>query len=189
MTVDLISRRLLLDDRIPVEEGLFRLRHADGGATGTIRRLNVRRGEGAAALVRHTGRDTFLFVRQFRYPTWENGDGWLTEIPAGLCDPGETPEQTIARELGEEIGYAPRTLRFIARCYVTPGGSNERVHLFYAEVDEGSRVGQGGGMDDEHEMIEVVARRRAELFADLAEGRIADAKTLIAVQWLRLQER
>jgi len=187
MTIEVISRRLLLDDRIPVEEAHFRIRLADGAHSSPIRRLNVLRGEGAAALVHHTGRDRFLFARQFRWPAFDATGGWLTEVPAGLIDAGETPEQTLARELMEEIGYCPRQAEKIATVYATPGGSNERVHLYFVEVDEGTRTGAGGGIAAEHEGIELVERRAADLFADLDAGRIDDAKTLIAVQWLKLR--
>lgn len=139
-----------------------------------------------AAIVRRTDDGRILLTRQFRYPTYENGPGWVVEAAAGVVEPGEDPADTMRRELGEEIGFEPQHLEPIANFYVSPGGSSERVFLFYAEVSEADRVGNGGGLADEGEDIEIVEFTLDELTERLHAGDIIDAKTLIGIQWLLL---
>ncbi|HLQ30341.1 MAG TPA: NUDIX hydrolase, partial [Ktedonobacteraceae bacterium] len=102
------------------------------------------------------------------------------------CSPDETAVsgfliETIRREVREEVGYQVGDLQPIATFYVSPGGSSERVALYYAEVGEADRVAAGGGCAAEHEDIEQVELSLPELWTALHEGNIVDAKTLIAV--------
>lgn len=142
-----------------------------------------------AAIVRRTGDGRVLLTRQFRYPTYENGPGWILEAAAGVVEPGEDPADTMRRELAEEIGFEPHHLESIATFYVSPGGSSERVFLYYAEVSEADRVGNGGGLAEEGEAIEIVEFTLEELTERLHAGDIIDAKTLIGIQWLLLPDR
>ncbi|MFQ5347635.1 MAG: NUDIX domain-containing protein, partial [Rhodothalassiaceae bacterium] len=124
-------------------------------------------------------------VEQFRWPTHEKGPGWLVEIVAGVIDPGEAPHEAAAREALEEAGVLTGEMTLIARCYPTPGYSTERVHIFAAETRPGAPAGAGGGADA-GEYTRVV-RVPFDAVGDLLDqGRIEDAKTLIALQWFRL---
>lgn len=96
---------------------------------------------------------------------------------------------SLTRELNEEPGYHPFHLEPIATFYPSPGGSSERLHLFYAEVSETGRTGPGGGLDSEHEDIEVIELSIDELRARLDAGELVDAKTIIAAQWLLSRHR
>ena len=87
----------------------------------------------------------------------------------------------------EETGYALRGLVRIARVYLSPGGSSERVHIFYSEVLLGDRTGKGGGVVAEHEDIRLISLPINEAIAKAHDGHILDAKTLIALQWLELR--
>jgi ADP-ribose pyrophosphatase len=157
------------------------------GAMKEVTRLNLDRGDSAAALVHNRDRNTLLFTEQFRYSTYEKGPGWLLELPAGIVEDGEDPRITILRELEEEIGYRSSGLHLIATFYVSPGGTSERIHLYYIMVNDSDKVTDGGGLEHEGEDIRLVELPVAEIFRRMDHGEINDAKTLIGLQWLRLQ--
>jgi ADP-ribose pyrophosphatase len=135
---------------------------------------------GGAAVVPVLPGGDVLLVRQFRYPMQE----YLLELPAGKIDGGEPPEETAARELGEEVGFKAGRLTKIAECYSTPGFCDEKLHIYVAE--ELTPV-QASGDDDED--LEIVRLTRAELQEHLQHGRFRDAKTIIGIQHLLLQRR
>jgi len=100
-----------------------------------------------------------------------------------MIEPGESPEASLRRELVEELGFEPFRVEAVSRFYLSPGGSSERIWLYAVEVDERSRIGDGGGVAHESEDIRVVRLPEAEARARLESGEIADAKTIIALQW------
>ncbi|MCB0223274.1 MAG: NUDIX hydrolase, partial [Anaerolineae bacterium] len=120
-------------------------------------------------------------------PTYANGQGpgWIVEVMAGMLNPGEDPQQAIRREIMEEAGYQVNELTPIATFYPSPGGSSECLFLYYAEVDNRHKIASGGGLAVEHEDIEIVEYSLPEAWQALAAGQIVDAKTLIALMWLR----
>jgi len=178
------QKRRILDDFFKIDEALVSFERFDGSMTPPLRRLNLDRGDSVAALVFHREKQKLVLVNQFRYPTAEGGPGWITEIAAGMIGPGHTPEEAIRHELCEELGYAVRELRRVCSFYVSPGGTSERIILFYAEVGESERTGQGGGIATEGEDIATVELTLGEARAGLESGEIVDAKTIIAIQWL-----
>jgi ADP-ribose pyrophosphatase len=178
------SRRRLLDDFFKVDEAEVSYERSDGTMTPPVRRLVFERGDSVAAVVAHRESGELLFTEQFRFPTLDKGPGWLLEIMAGMIDAGETPEQALRREIEEELGFVVARLEPMATFYVSPGGSSERIFLFYAEVDDDGRVSEGGGVAGEHEDIRVVFLPIAEVRSRLAAAGFADAKTIIGLQWL-----
>lgn len=178
------SSRLLLEDFFQVEEVTLRHRLADGSWSEIMRRLNLERGDSVAALLLNRDRRTCVFARQFRFPASKRGDGWLIELPAGVVEPGETPEETLRRELLEEVGYQAAELRPIATFFPSPGGCSERVFLYVAWVGDADRVAPGGGAEHEGESIEILEVPLADLYANGWLDRIRDGKTLLALTWL-----
>jgi nudix-type nucleoside diphosphatase (YffH/AdpP family) len=174
--------------RFQIQEAKLRFEKFNGQMSETLTRLVFERGDAAAALIYNRDSQKVLFIKQFRYPTYEKGPGWLQEVVAGVIEKDETPEQCIRREVQEEIGYQVHDLTPIATFYVSPGGTSERILLFYTEVVNADRVGQGGGLVVEHEDIELVEVALPELWQALQQGTIIDAKTLIAVQWLQMNK-
>jgi ADP-ribose pyrophosphatase len=131
----------------------------------------------------HTERGTALLVNQFKYPSYEKGPGWITEVVAGMIDKGETPEEAIRREIQEETGYRADSVEHISTFYVSPGGSSERIILYYATVSGVGRRSKSGGLASENEDIKLIELPLADAFDQLRRGEIADAKTIIALMW------
>ncbi len=148
-----------------------------------------RRGQAAAVLPYDPWADAVLLIEQFRLPALVAGvDPVMVEVPAGLCDPGETPEATIRRESKEEMGVEPEHLEPIADVVLSPGGSDERVHLFVGRVrmptpDADDIVGIAG-LAAEHEDIRVRAWPAERAIAEAVAGRFRNAVTMIALLWL-----
>jgi len=170
-----------------IDEVHLRYEKYDGQMSKEIVRLNLKRGDSVAAIVHHVEDDRLVFTEQFRFSTYEKGPGWLLEIPAGIVeDKDDTPETSMKRELVEEIGYTIDSLRHIHTFYLSPGGTSERIFLYYAAVSYKNKTSEGGGLDEEAEDIRTVIYTVDETFAKMAKGEIMDAKTLIALQWLQL---
>jgi len=158
----------------------------NGAMSDAMVRLSLDRGDSVAALVHDVANDSLVMVEQFRYPACRNGPGWLTEIVAGAVDDGDTPMESMRREIWEEAGFRVSGLRHIGTYYMSPGGTSERIHLYYAAVDESDGEGDGGGKPSEGEDLLVRTVAVDEALAELDRGGIVDAKSVIALQWLAL---
>jgi ADP-ribose pyrophosphatase len=185
--VEILSRRRLFDDIFKIDDATIRFERIDGSMSPPVRRLVFERGDSVAAVVFVRDTQTLLLTEQFRFPTHDKGPGWMLEIIAGIVDAGETPEGALRREIEEEMGYRAGHVEPVATFYASPGGSSERIWLYYVETSQADRVSAGGGRAVEHEDIRVVTMSRHEAQAALAHGRFADAKTLIGLQWLFLR--
>ena len=183
--VEILNQRVVFNDVFKIREATVRHEKFNGQMSEPLRRLVFERGNSAAALLLNRDTQKVILINQFRFPTYEKGPGWIYEVVAGVVDQDEQPEETIRREVREEIGYKVGELQAIATFYVSPGGSSERIVLYFAEVGNADRVSAGGGRAAEHEDIEQVELTLPELWTALQHGDIVDAKTLIAVQWLR----
>ena len=151
-----------------------------------IKREVCDRGNAAAALVYNTETKKFLFVEQFR----PGASGVMLEIVAGSIDEGEKPQDTVKREIAEEMGYKVDKLTHITDCFVSPGGNTEVTAIFYAEVSK--KIGEGGGIDDENIRVVEVSDLglNGNLFFEIPEDgdiippyKLIDAKSIIAVSW------
>ncbi|MBN1966177.1 MAG: NUDIX hydrolase [Anaerolineae bacterium] len=190
-TVEILSKTLALDSIFTVERVTLRHRHYDGTMGEPILRLNLERGDSVAVLLHDRATDTIILTEQFRYSTYAKGPGWLLELPAGGINPGEDPAAAARRELVEETGYTLKagSLRHISTFYVSPGGTSERIHLYYAAVTPQDRAGSGGGAAGEDEDIRVLVRSVNEALAQIGDGTIQDAKTIIGLLWLQAYAR
>jgi len=130
---------------------------------------------------------TALLVRQFRAAVFHaGGPPTVLETIAGLLDEDD-PEACVRREAHEEVGLDLRVVERVATVWSMPGISTERMHLFLGRYRPSDRVGEGGGLADEHEDIEVVEIPLADLWALAEKGEIQDIKTLVLVQALKLR--
>jgi nudix-type nucleoside diphosphatase (YffH/AdpP family) len=145
------------------------------------------RGNGAAILLYNSIEKTVILTRQFRLPTYLNGNksGMMIEVCAGLLDKDQ-PEQCIIRETEEETGYSVKTVRKVFETYMSPGAVTEILHLFVGEYDSTMKVGDGGGAGNEQENIEVLEYRFDETFALIESGEIKDAKTIMLLQYAKI---
>ena len=146
-------------------------------------------GNAAAILLYDPGRKSVVLVRQLRVPVYLNGgEGWMIEIPAGLLD-GDHPSEAIAREAMEETGYLVENAEYLFDAYMSPGTLTERVAFFAAEIDLAKKAGEGGGLADEGEDIEVLELPLDAAFAMVATGEICDGKTIMMLQWAKMRYR
>jgi len=140
----------------------------------------------AAALLPYNPANRVVLTRQFRLPPYLAGhDDLLIEAAAGMLD-NETPEKRIRAEAEEEIGYRLRDVRKVFEAFMSPGAVTEKLHFFVAEYDPSMRVGDGGGIAEEGEDIEVLELPIDEALAMISDGRIADAKTIMLLQYAAL---
>ncbi|HEX2907580.1 MAG TPA: NUDIX domain-containing protein [Phototrophicaceae bacterium] len=172
-----------------IEEARFRHELYNGEMSDELTRLSLERGDSAAVVLYDKVHKNVILTEQFRYPAYKKGPGWLLEIPAGTVEDDEDghPDLTMRREIMEEIGYNVKTsLRKVMTFYVSPGGTSERIHLYYATATPKDRVGSGGGVLGEGEDIRVLAVQLNTALKYIAEGKIVDAKSIIGLQWLQL---
>ncbi len=148
------------------------------------------RGNGVAVLLCEKGGDHVILTRQFRLPTYLNGneDGMMVEVCAGVLDE-DSPEQAMLREIEEETGYRIPGVRHVLTTYTSPGSVSERLFLFQGEYDPSMKVSEGGGADGETEHIEVLEIPLSQALEWIDQGKIRDAKTIILLQHRALELR
>jgi ADP-ribose pyrophosphatase len=187
----IVRRRRVFDDCFKIDELLVTHGQIDGTMSAVQKRLVFERGDSIAVLLLHVERKSVVLVEQFKVPALvarrrddpSTNNGWIVETAAGMIDADETPEAAAIRETFEETGYRIQRPRLIGKFFSSPGGTSERVFLYFAEISDTDRAGQGGGIGDED--IKVVQMGLDELFARLARGSIEDPKLLIAAYWLQ----
>lgn len=164
----------------------FDFRHSDGHWSRE-QRETYDRGDGATILLYDSDRETVLLTRQFRLPAYVNGhpDGMLLETAAGLLD-GDTPEDAIRREAEEETGQIVGTPEHVFDVYMSPGSVTERLHFFAAPYRPAPGAATQRGVAAEGEDITVVELPFSEALARIRSGGIADAKTIMLLQWAAL---
>ena len=145
------------------------------------------RGNGAAILLYNSSQKTVILTRQFRLPSYLNGNktGMMIEVCAGLLDQ-DHPEQCIIRETEEETGYRIAKVQKVFETYMSPGAVTEILYLFVGEYDETMKVHEGGGLDAEQEHIEVMELPFDQAYAMIATGEIKDAKTVMLLQYAKI---
>lgn len=143
-----------------------------------LKREQFAPGKAVAALVYDTARRVYVLTRQFRI----GPEAEILEIAAGMIDGNEAPETAVRREIHEELGYEVDQLEEIVQMWPSPGTSSEAITVYYAEVSR--KTGEGGGLAEENERIEMLDFTWEALVAEPLQ----DAKSVIAVQWVRLRK-
>lgn len=145
------------------------------------------RGNGAVILLYNTGKKTIVLTRQFRLPTYLNGNesGMLIEACAGVLEE-ERPEECIRRETEEETGYQVTEIHKIFEAYTSPGAVTEILHFFIGEYNADMKISDGGGLKEEQENIEILEIPFAKAYDMIATGEIKDAKTIMLLQYAKI---
>ncbi len=168
-------------DRLVLDHPLF-----EGGRSEALIREVFERGAVGAVLPYDPVRDEVVLVEQFRPGPFAAGDEcWLLESVAGVLETGESAEALARRESREEAGCTLDALEPMYRFYTSPGACTEHVEMFCGRVDT-SGIGGVHGLAEEGEDIRVHVVRRDDVASLLNTGRIINAKTIIALQWLML---
>jgi GDP-mannose pyrophosphatase NudK len=160
----------------------------NNGTWETLSREAYDRGNAATILLYNTTHKTVILTRQFRMPTFINGNssGLLIEACAGLLD-NDNPEDCIKRETEEETGYKILEIQKIFEVYMSPGSVTEMLHFFIAAYSNNMKVHEGGGLDHEQEDIEVLELPFDKALLMIDTGEIKDAKTIMLLQHIRLK--
>jgi GDP-mannose pyrophosphatase NudK len=181
--VSILEKKLLSDNWYKLYKYTFEIADKDGKVRQQTREA-YDRGNGAVILLYNLTTRSVILTRQFRLPTFVNGnpDGMMIEACAGLLDE-DNPEDCIRRETEEETGYRIEHVHKIFEAYMSPGSVTEVLHFFVGAYEKDQKVNQGGGVDHEQENIEVLELSFDEAYAMIGSGEIKDAKTIMLLQY------
>ncbi len=185
--IRIAEEKLLSDNWYTLKTTAFDLKRRDG-TWQRQHRETYDRGNGATILLYNRAQKTVILTRQFRFPTYVNGNasGMMIEACAGLLDQDD-PETCIKRETEEETGYVVSQVRKVFEAYMSPGSVTERLYFFIGEYSARDKVSDGGGHPHEGEDIEVLELSLDAALEMIAHGEIVDAKTIMLLQYAKLQ--
>ncbi len=185
--ITLLNTEILSDNWYTLNKVTYSVLKKDG-TTETQSREAYDRGNGAVILLYNTDSNTVILTRQFRLPTYINGNstGMLIEACAGLLD-NDNPEDCIKRETEEETGYKISKVEKIFEAYMSPGSVTEILYFFIAEYSNEMKINKGGGLEEEGENIEVLELSFEKSLKMIDTGEIKDAKTIMLLQHLRIK--
>jgi GDP-mannose pyrophosphatase NudK len=181
--VSIDKTEILSNNWYTLKKVTYRIQQMDGTEQVHSREA-YDRGNGATILLYNTEKKTVILTRQFRLPTYINGNttGMLIEACAGLLDL-DNPEDCIRRETEEETGFLVKDVRKIFEAYMSPGSVTEILHFFVAAYDDQMKIHDGGGMAHEQEDIEVMELPFSETLRMIESGEIKDGKTIMLLQY------
>ena len=184
--VQVEKSEVLADDWYVLKKTTFNYRRVDGGWQ-KLTRETYDRGNGATLLLYNLQHGTVVLTRQFRYPTFVNGNasGRLIETAAGLLDQAQ-PAMRIRQEVEEETGFRVQNVEPVFESYMSPGSVTERLFFFVASYEASDRVSSGGGIYAEGEDIEVLELKFEEAMNMVRNGEICDGKTIMLLQYAAL---
>lgn len=171
-----------------LNEITFQLKNKNGEWEQQIRE-SYNTGDGATVLLYNKETKKVVLTRQFRLPTYLNGNpgGFLIEACAGLLDQ-DSPTECVIKEAKEETGYKISNPEKIFEVYMSPGSVTEIMHFFIAEYTNDMKVSEGGGVDEEQEDIQVLEMDFVKVWEMAKTGELKDAKTIMLLQHLKLQD-
>lgn len=185
--IQIDKTEILSDNWYTLKKVTFTIQKKDGSFEQQSREA-YDRGNGAVILLYNTESGMVILTRQFRLPTFINGNpsGMMIEACAGLLD-NDHPEECIKRETEEETGYKITHVEKIFEAYMSPGSVTEILHFFIAEYSKEMKITDGGGLEDEGEDIEVLELGIDEALKMIESGDIKDAKTIMLLQYIKLK--
>lgn len=184
--INIVNTQILSDNWYTLKKVTYTYTKDDGSSKSQSREA-YDRGNGATILLYNTENKTVILTRQFRLPTFINGNesGMLIESCAGLLDENN-PEDCIRKETEEETGYKITDVRRIFEVYMSPGAVTEILYFFVAEYSPSQKISEGGGAEHEEENIEVLELHIDDAIKMIDSGEIKDAKTIILLQYVKL---
>lgn len=182
----ILNDELLSNNWYKLRRLTYQIKKRNGTVVKQVREA-YDRGNGAAILLYNTKNKTVILTRQFRLPTFINGNtsGMLIEVCAGLLD-NDNPEDCIRREAEEETGYKISNVHKVYEAYMSPGSVTELLYFFVAEYSASMKVNEGGGIEHEQEDIEVLELPFEKAFTMIGTGEIKDGKTIMLLQYAKL---
>lgn len=184
--IKILNTEILSDNWYVLKKITYSYSKKDGTNKTQVREA-YDRGNGATILLFNKDRKTVILTRQFRLPTFINGNesGMMIESCAGLLDENN-PEDCIIKETEEETGYRVKNVHRIFDAYMSPGAVTERVYFFIAEYSQAMKVTDGGGAENEEENIDVLEMNIDNALKMVDNGEIKDGKTIILLQYIKL---
>jgi nudix-type nucleoside diphosphatase (YffH/AdpP family) len=184
--VKILQTEILSDNWCVLKKITYEYSKKDGTRL-TQSREAYDRGNGAAILLYNKEQNTVILTRQFRLPSFINGNesGMLIEACAGLLDQ-DNAEECIRRETEEETGYKISGVQKIFEAYMSPGSVTEILYFFIAAYSQEMKVTDGGGVDGEEENIEVLELGIEQAMKMIETGEIKDGKTIMLLQYIKL---
>lgn len=167
--------------------GIFKIVHSEIEHTISsdkkveYNRSKVEREDAVAVLIRNIDTQKFIFVRQYRYPVSGKTNPMMLEIVAGRIEKKDSPEETAKREVEEEIGYKLEKLTHLISYFTSPGYSSEKIHVFFANVEEKNKISSGGGLKEENEFLQIEEYDSNQVVEMMKNEKIQDGKTLMAL--------
>ncbi|GEO12062.1 GDP-mannose pyrophosphatase NudK [Segetibacter aerophilus] len=185
--VKILNTEILSNNWYTLKKVTYEYQKKDGGWSKQNREA-YDRGNGATILLYNRDSQTVILTRQFRMPTFINGnaDGMLIEACAGLLDK-DNAEECIKRETEEETGYKVSDVRKIFEAYMSPGSVTEIIYFFVAAYSSSMKVNEGGGIEHEQEDIEVLEIPFDKAIQMMEDGEIKDGKTIMLLQYAKLK--
>lgn len=184
--IKILNTDILSDNWYVLKKVTYEVTEKDGN-TAVQSREAYDRGNGATILLYNKAQSSVILTRQFRLPTYINGnpDGMLIECCAGLLDK-DNPEDCIRKETEEETGYKITDVKKVFEAYMSPGSVTEILYFFVAEYAKEMKVSGGGGLAHENENIEVLELPFGEALQMVETGEIKDGKTIMLLQYAQL---
>ena len=184
--IEILKTEVLSDNWYTLRKVTYNYLKKDGSWEAQSRET-YDRGNGATILLYNKTNKTVILTRQFRMPTYVNGNatGMMIETCAGLLDK-DNAEECIRRETEEETGYKISEAQKVFEVYMSPGSVTEIVYFFVAEYTKDIKVNEGGGVEHEQENIEVLEFGFDEAYNMIASGEIKDAKTIMLLQYAKI---
>ncbi|MBP2168323.1 ADP-ribose pyrophosphatase [Erwinia toletana] len=187
--VEIIARDSLYDGFFSLQRYRFRHRLFSGEMSGIVEREIFERGHAAVLLPYDPVRDEVVLIEQIRIAAYDTSPTpWLMEMVAGIIEPGESVEDVVRREAVEEAGVNVGRVKPVLNYLASPGGTSERLSIMVGEVD--ASVAKGcHGLEEENEDILVHVVSREQAYQWVEEGKIDNAASVIALQWLELHHK
>ncbi|MDQ0638607.1 GDP-mannose pyrophosphatase NudK [Pedobacter sp. W3I1] len=184
--INILNTQILSDNWYTLKKVSFEMTRLDG-TKSILEREAYDRGNGATILLYNKEYKTVVLTRQFRIPTFINGNetGYLIECCAGLLDK-DNAEDCIRRETEEETGFRIGQVEKVFEAYMSPGSVTELLYFFVAAYSNEMKLHNGGGLKEENEYIEVLELPFEKALEMVKSGEIKDGKTIMLLQYALL---